>query len=101
MGLHTFGPYEPLMSKTCRPAPSKSDAEWTVRQVVPRSNWDAASETCPACGERVDLRGPHHQVELDRERTPGAGSKLTRERRLLAFCDEACATAWLDETDNR
>ncbi|RLM59580.1 hypothetical protein DVK02_02240 [Halobellus sp. Atlit-31R] len=84
------------MSKTCRPAPSASDLEWTVRQVVPRSEWDAATEPCPACGETVDLNGPHYQVELDRERAPGAGSKLTRERRLLSLCDETCATDWLD-----
>ncbi|WP_311171076.1 hypothetical protein [Halobellus ordinarius] len=84
------------MSKTCRPSPSTVDAEWTVRQVVPRSDWDAAVEPCPTCGDDVDLRESHYQVELDRERTPGQEMKLTRERRLLSFCDEACATAWLD-----
>jgi len=89
------------MSKTCRPAPSISDGEWTVRQVVPRSDWAAASERCPACGERVDLAGPHYQVELDRERTSGPGAKLTRERRLLSFCDESCAVSWLDENGYR
>lgn len=86
------------MSKTCRPTPSPSDGGWTVRQVVPRSDWDAASETCPTCGDRVDLRRSHYQVELDRKRTAEAGSKLTRERRLLSFCDETCVTSWLDET---
>lgn len=84
------------MSKTCRPSPSAPDPEWTVRQVVERRDWNETIETCPLCGDAVDLLGPHYQVELDRERTPGNGSKLTRERRLLSFCDEACATAWLD-----
>ncbi|WP_238993894.1 hypothetical protein [Halobellus captivus] len=50
------------------------------------------------CGDSVDLLDAHYQVELDRERAPAEGEKLTRERRLLAFCDESCADAWLDET---
>jgi tRNA G26 N,N-dimethylase Trm1 len=72
-----------------------------VRQVVPREEWDAATARCPACGDAVDLRGPHYQVELDRERAAGTATKLTRERRLLSFCDEACANAWLDGGEHR
>ncbi|MDQ2053308.1 MULTISPECIES: hypothetical protein [Halobellus] len=89
------------MSKTCRPSPSSADPEWNVRQVVPRSEWDTTTEACPTCGEPVELCGPHYQVELDRERAAAAGSKLTRERRLLSFCDESCATSWLDDVESR
>ncbi|MGQ4554809.1 hypothetical protein [Halobellus sp. GM3] len=89
------------MSKTCRPTPSVSDSEWTVRQVVPRCDWDAVVETCPACGDAVDLRDPYVQVELDRERTPDRSVKLTHERRLLSFCGEACAAQWLDGSTAR
>lgn len=99
MGLHTCGPYISVMSRTCRPAPPTPGSEWTVRQVVSREEWDAATERCPACGDAVDLRTPHHQVELDRERPAGEAVKLTRERRLLPFCDESCATAWLGDAD--
>jgi hypothetical protein len=99
MGLHTCGPYVLSMSKTCRPSPSTLESEWTVRQVVARSEWDTATERCPACGDAVDLRVPHYQVELDRERPVSAATKLTHERRLLAFCDQSCASAWLDNRD--
>lgn len=99
MGLRTCGPYDPVMSKTCRPSPSTPGSEWTVRQVVSREEWDAATERCPACGDAVDLRLPHYQVELDRERPAGEATKLTHERRLLSFCDESCASAWLDDPD--
>ena len=88
------------MSKTSRPSPSTSDAEWTVRQAVPCRDWEATSEVCPTCGDRVDLMEAHYQVELDRERTSGDAEKLTRERRLLAFCDADCAETWLDADRN-
>jgi hypothetical protein len=65
--------------------------------VIERREWDAVTETCPACGDAVDLRKPHVQVELDRKRITERDTKLTRERRLLSFCDQACATAWLDD----
>jgi hypothetical protein len=87
------------MSQTSRPIRSAPDPEWTVRQVVERNDWDATTEPCPACGELVDLHGSHYQIELDRPRTPGSATKITRERRLLSFCDETCATAWLDGDD--
>ena len=96
MDLHTQKAYDLVMSKTSRPAPSAPDPEWTVRQVVERRDWDTATELCPTCGEPVELCGPHYQVELDRARSHETAAKLTRERRLLAFCDESCATAWLD-----
>ncbi|ERG94774.1 hypothetical protein [Haloquadratum walsbyi] len=70
--------------------------EWTVRQVIHRSDWKDTTRICPTCGESVDQMCGHCQVELDRKRTPPPGSKLTRERRLLAFCNEECATIWLD-----
>lgn len=89
------------MSKSCEPSPSIADPDWTVRQVVPRSDWNATTETCPACGDSVDLLEDHYQVELDRERTPGRSEKLTRERRLLAFCDAECADWWLGEASDR
>ncbi|MFB6092787.1 MAG: hypothetical protein ABEK02_07235 [Haloquadratum sp.] len=89
------------MSKTCRPSPSAFDAEWTVRRVVPRSEWGATTESCPTCGATVDLREPHYQVELDRPRAGSDDWKLTRERRLLSFCDEACALSWLDDANAR
>jgi len=101
MGLHTCGPYVLVMSKTCSPAPPTQGSEWTVRQVVSRAEWDTATERCPACGDAVDLRGPHYQVELDRERPGSRGTKLTHERRLLSFCDEACANVWLDDVERR
>lgn len=87
--------YDPIMSQTRRPH-NGTDSSWTVRQVVPRTSWRVGSETCPACGGTVDLNGHHHQVELGRGRQPEAGAKLTYERRLLSFCDEPCATEWLD-----
>ncbi|WP_336022008.1 hypothetical protein [Halobellus salinisoli] len=89
------------MSKSCSPSPSTSDAEWTVRQVAQVSDWDSTTDTCPACGGRVDLSEAHYQVQLDRERTPASGEKLTHERRLLAFCDADCADTWLDSDANR
>lgn len=89
------------MSKTCCPSPSPPESEWTVRQVVPRSEWDAATDRCPACGDAVDLRFPHYQVELGRERPAIEGAKLTHERRLLSFCDESCTNAWLDDVEHR
>ena len=101
MGLHTCRVYVPAMSKTCRHSPPAHGSEWTVRQVVARAEWDAATERCPACGAAVDLQGPFYQVELDRERSSDAGTKLTRERRLLSFCDESCANVWLDDVGNR
>jgi len=87
------------MSKTCCPSPTTPESEWTVRQVVCRDEWDDATGQCPACGETVDLRHPHYQVELDRERPAGEATKLTHERRLLSFCDDSCANAWLDVPD--
>ncbi len=72
-----------------------------MRQVSPVSNWESARETCPTCGDDVDLLEAHYQVELDRERPRSEGEKLTHERRLLAFCDADCADAWLDERDDR
>ncbi len=83
-----------IMSRTCRPHPTTP--EWTVRQVIHRSDWKDTTKVCPTCEESIYLMHGHCQVELDRERTPPPGSKLTRERRLLAFCDEECATLWLD-----
>ena len=84
------------MSRTDSPAPLAPGSEWIVRQVVPRAEWGAATERCPSCGDAVDLRLAHYQVELDRERPGGRNTKLTHERRLLSFCDEVCADAWLD-----
>lgn len=84
------------MSRTPRPPHSRTDSSWTVRQVVPRTSWRVGRETCPACGDTVDLNGAHHQVELGRDRRPDPGEKLTYERRLLSFCDGPCATEWLD-----
>ena len=101
MGLHTCRPYVQVMSKTCSPSPPAPGSEWTVRQVVSRSQWDAGTEACPTCGDGVDRRSAHYQVELDRERPGDRDTKLTHERRLLAFCDEACANAWLDDVENR
>jgi hypothetical protein len=101
MGLHTSGTYVLLMSKTCSPSPPTPGSEWTVRQVVSRSEWDAATEACPTCGDDVDRGSPHYQVELDRERATNGALKLTHERRLLSFCDEACANIWLDDVENR
>jgi len=101
MGLHTCRPYVLSMSQTCRPSPPTLGPEWTVRQVVARSEWDTATERCPACGDPVDLRTPHYQVELDRERPADVNTKLTHERRLLSFCDESCANAWLDDVERR
>lgn len=101
MGLHTCRPYILVMSKTCRPSPQTPGSEWTVRQVVSRAEWDATTEQCPACGDVVDLRVPHYQVELDRKRPTSGNVKLTHERRLLSFCDEACANVWLDDVENR
>jgi hypothetical protein len=101
MGLHTCEPYDYAMSKTCRPSPPVSGSEWVVRQVVARTEWDASVEACPACGDAVDRRTPHYQIDLDRERSAAATAKRTRERRLLSFCDEDCANAWLDDVDSR
>jgi len=101
MGLHTYGTYELSMSKTCSPSPPTPGSEWTVRQVVSRAEWDAATEECPTCGDAVDRGRPHYQVELDRERSGVDATKLTRERRLLSFCDDACANAWLDDVEHR
>ncbi|MFC6825374.1 hypothetical protein [Halopelagius fulvigenes] len=86
------------MSQTRRPPHGRIDSSWTVRQVVPRSSWRVGTETCSACGGTVNLDGDHYQVELGRDRRPEAGSKLTYERQLLSFCDESCATSWLDGT---
>ena len=101
MGLHTCRPDVLSMSKTCSPSPTPPGSEWTVRQVVSRSEWDAATEACPTCGDGVDRRSPHYQVELDRERATDGAGKLTHERRLLSFCDETCANTWLDDVENR
>ncbi|RDI70348.1 hypothetical protein [Halopelagius longus] len=87
------------MSQTRRPPHGRIDSSWTVRQVVPRSSWRVGTETCPACGGTVNLDGDHYQAELGRDRRPDGGSKLTYERRLLSFCDELCATTWLDGID--
>mgnify|MGYP006965667541 FL=1 len=89
------------MSKTVRPSPPTFVSEWTVRQVVSRDECDATTERCPACGDVVDLRVPHYQVELDRERPDAGKTKLTHERRLLSFCDEVCTNAWLDDVKGR
>lgn len=86
------------MSESRRPSNPLSGAGWTVRRITPRSQWRRSTEVCPNCGATVDLDGAHHQVELDRERPPVSASpagKLTRERRLLSFCDETCADDWL------
>ncbi|SFR69049.1 hypothetical protein [Halogeometricum limi] len=82
-----------------RPSTSAAGAEWTVRQVTPRARWRTGTESCPACGATVELDGAHYQVELDRERPPNPSEKLTRERRLLSFCDESCADEWVVARD--
>lgn len=84
------------MSETRSPSPSAAGAGWTVLQVVPRSWWRTGTDTCPTCGATVELDEPHYQAELDRERSPNRTEKLTRERRLLSFCDEACAADWVE-----
>jgi hypothetical protein len=84
-----------MTSVPARPPPSVS-GEWNVRQVAPCSQWKESDKQCPECGESVNLMHPHYQVELDRERNPKEGSKLTHERWLLAFCNQQCATEWLD-----
>jgi hypothetical protein len=89
------------MSRTCSSSPLTPGSEWTVRQVVSRAEWDSTTEQCPACGDAVDRRLPHYQVELDRERSGAEATKRTRERRLLSFCDETCANAWLDDVEHR
>lgn len=98
MGLQGSEPYEDVMSRTRRPPLGDADSSWTVRQVVPRASWRIGSETCPACGSTVNLDCDHYQAELGRDRHPDRGEKLTYERRLLSFCDESCATTWLDGT---
>ena len=89
------------MSKTWGHSRSTPGSEWTVRQVVSREEWDTDTETCPACGGAVDRGSAHYQVELDRERSDVEATKLTHERRLLSFCDETCANAWLDDVEHR
>ena len=101
MGLHTWDAYDLSMSKTHSPSPPTPGSEWTVRQVVSRAEWDTAVAECPTCGDAVDRGSAHYQVELDRERSDVGGTKLTRERRLLSFCDERCANAWLDDVEHR
>jgi hypothetical protein len=69
--------------------------------VVHRARWRVGTEVCPTCGVVVDLDGPHHQAVLGRDRRPMNGGKWTYERRLLSFCDEACATRWVDSHGDR
>ncbi|SFR71488.1 hypothetical protein SAMN04487947_3843 [Halogeometricum rufum] len=87
------------MTETRRPSSSNAGAGWTVRQVTPRARWRRGSDTCPACDATVELDDAHYQVELDRERPRTRREKLTRERRLLSFCDETCADEWVSTFD--
>ncbi|ADQ67136.1 hypothetical protein GL213_07810 [Halogeometricum borinquense] len=87
------------MADIRRPSLSSDGAGWTVRQVTPRSRWRHGTEPCSACGASVELDSAHYQVELDRERPQNPSEKLTRERKLLSFCDEGCADDWVRTFD--
>jgi hypothetical protein len=87
------------MSQT-RPArrpPPRGD--WRLQQIAVRTDWRGDSDSCSACDETVDLVDVHCQAELGRHLSPTADRKLTYERRLLFFCDEACVVEWIDESD--
>jgi hypothetical protein len=73
--------------------------DWRLQQVAARTDWRDGSEHCSACDAAVDLVGVHCQVELGRHLRSAPTRKLTYERRLLFFCDEACVVEWLDESD--